>query len=191
MERRNENLTLEELSLVNALLKSENRRCLSIAIAQVAVSRQEAVNNAQETIENSRFLSEKHISVHEWQILLKVGVIAFTEDRETKHFYLQAIDMDQGLVKLDHLIKPHVIFQRRRCFMTTFETALGIICLNFVDDEEADHFSDALNAFMSRHHNTSKHMKNAINEDANVTTSDYVTVSEDISNQNSIMLSEE
>ena len=115
MQRRNENLTAEELIQVNTLL-GENRKCLSMAIAQIAISRQESVN-MQQPIETSRFLSEKHISVHDWKILLKVGVVAFTEDRVTKHSYIQAIDMDLGLVTLNHKIEPHAIFKRRRCFI--------------------------------------------------------------------------
>ena len=154
-----DNLLPAEINLVTNLIGKE-RRCLCRAIAQVAIDRSSFLGNNFPLINHSagktsNFIAQSKTSF-KWQIILKLGVIAFTHDLEQKKYYIQAIDMDSGLVILNHIIETHVVFQRRRRFIVIFETEIGTICLNFVDDDEADHFAGVLHTFMSKYNPTSK-----------------------------------
>lgn len=153
------NLLPAEINLVTDLI-GEERRCLSSAIAQVAIDRSSFLGNNFPVINHSARKTSNLIAQRKtsfkWQIILRLGVIAFTHDLERKKYYIQAIDMDNGLVILNHIIENHVVFQRKRRFIVTFETEIGTICLNFVDDDEADHFARVLHTFMSNNNDTSK-----------------------------------
>ena len=48
--------------------------------------------------------------------------------------------MDKERVVIEYQIKSHVVFERRRRYIVLFETELGMVCLNFVDNDEADVF---------------------------------------------------
>ena len=151
-----ENLRPDEIELVNEILGSD-QKCLCRAIAQVAIDRSTFLGNHfptpdnNLTSENNSMRHDKNNNVFDWYVVLNVGVIAFTQDIPEECHYIKLIDMEKGKVVLSHKLARNTIFQRRRRFITTFETEFGTLCLNFVDDDEADVFMRELNKFSSYH----------------------------------------
>ena len=86
--------------------------------------------------------------VNDCKILLKVGVLIFSQHTESREYYIQAIDIANEKIVINHLVAHDTQFKRRRRFILTFETKLGIFCLNFVDDDEADNFTNVLDRIL-------------------------------------------
>ena len=148
-----DNLEPEQIKLVGTLIGS-NRVCLCRAISQVSISRTSFLgNNFPEKKEpcllTSTFKSNRETSF-KWHVLLRVGVVTFTRTRKRRNYYIQAIDMDKERVVIEYQIKSHVVFERRRRYIVLFETELGMVCLNFVDNDEADVFFCILSSFMHK-----------------------------------------
>ena len=151
MNDHGDNLEPEQIKLVEALVGG-NRMCLCRAISQVSISRTSFLGNnfpemKEPNLLTSTFKSHRETSFN-WHVLLRVGVVTFTRSRKRRKYYIQAIDMDKERVVIEYQIKSHVVFERRRRFIVLFETELGMVCLNFVDNDEADYFFCILSSFM-------------------------------------------
>ena len=148
-----DNLEPEQIRLVERVV-GENRVCLCRAITQVAISRTSFLGNNFPEMKESNLLPSTFKSHHEtsfnWHLLLRVGVVTFTRSQKRRKYYIQAVDMDKERVVIEYQIKSHVVFERRRRFIVLFETELGMVCLNFVDNDEADDFFDILSNFMHK-----------------------------------------
>lgn len=146
------NLQPNELTLVNELV-GPDQQCLSRAIAQVAIDRSTFLGN-RFSKPNNDLSSEKTTSAHDknnnvfhWHIVLNVGVIVFTKDLQQEKYYIRLINMVKGKVILSQEIESGTILRRKRRFITIFETQFGTVCLNFVDDNEADIFMNEIYKF--------------------------------------------
>ena len=147
-----ENLQPHEIALVNEII-GPNQKCLCRAIAQVAIDRSTFLGTNFPK-PNDDLSSAKVSKSHDrnnndfnWHIVLNVGVIVFCEDLHQHEHFINLIDMEKGKIILPQKIERGTMFQRRRRFITIFETQFGTVCLNFVDDDEADAFMKELYKF--------------------------------------------
>ena len=153
MNARADNLEPEQIKLVETLIGS-NRVCLCRAISQVSISRTSFLGNnfpenKEPSLLTSTFKSHRETSFN-WHVLLRVGVVTFTRTRKRRKYYIQAVDMDKEKVVIEYQIKSHVVFERRRRYIVLFETELGMVCLNIVDNDESDVFFCILSSFMHK-----------------------------------------
>ena len=171
-----ENLQPNELALVNELV-GPDQQCLCRAIAQVAIDRSTFLGNRFSKAAND-ISSEKTTSAHDknnnvfhWHIVLNVGVIVFTKDRQQEKYYIRLVSMVKGKVILSQEIEKGTIFRRKRRFITIFETQFGTVCLNFVDNDEADIFMKEIYKFTpnidSINHTTADGIKQRNSDDSN------------------------
>ena len=143
-----DNLNEEEICLIHRLMGADHI-CLSRGIGQLAISRTYFLSERFSSSRNPAMTDQSNIqplkpSLEDWKIILKVGVLVISRHRESREHFIQAIDMVNGKIVLNHKVDPNTDFKRRRSFIVTFETKLGTFCLNFVDDDEADHFINIL-----------------------------------------------
>ena len=147
-----ENLQPHEIALVNEII-GPNQKSLCRAIAQVAIDRSTFLgtnfpkpddNLSSEKISKSH---DRNNNDFNWHIVLNVGVIVFCEDLHQHEHFINLINMEKGKIILPQKIERGTTFQRRRRFITIFETQFGTVCLNFVDDDEADVFMKELYKF--------------------------------------------
>ena len=120
---------------------------------QVAIDRSTFLGNRFSKSVNE-LSSEKTTSAHDknnnvfhWHIILNVGVVVFTKDLQQEKFDIRLVNMVKGKVILSQEIEKDTIFRRKRRFITIFETQFGTVCLNFVDNDEADVFMNEIYKF--------------------------------------------
>ena len=143
-----DNLNEKEVNLIDKVL-GNTYCCLCRGIGQLAISRSSFQGST--TYSTNGYVIHNRTNIeplindsYDWKIILKVGVLIFSQNRESKAYYIQAIDMAKEKVVINHLVAQDARFKRRRRFILTFETKLGTFCLNFVDDDEADNFANIL-----------------------------------------------
>ena len=161
IERGGCNLTRNEIGLITRLL-GPNHCYLCSGIGQLAISRKSFLGKSFE-YSNEKLIPDNSSlpwsptspskNIHDWKIILKVGVLLISQHEESKKYYIQAIDMANEKIAINHLIEPDSDFKRQRRFILTFETKLGTFCLNFVDDDEADYFTKKLEKIMLKYEN--------------------------------------
>ena len=144
-----DNLQPHEIALVNEII-GPYQKSLCRAIAQVAIDRSTFLGTNFPRPDDD-LSSEKISKSHDrnnndfnWHIVLNVGVIVFCEDLHQHEHFINLINMERGKIILQQKIEQGTTFQRRRRFITIFETQFGTVCLNFVDDDEADVFMKEL-----------------------------------------------
>ena len=151
-ETNKDNLNEKEMDLIDKVLGNKYC-CLCRGIGQLAISRSSFLGSSIYSpngyvIYNKTIIEPLTNEVYDWKILLKVGVLIFSQDTESNEHYIQAIDMANEKIVINHLVAQDVRFKRKRRFILTFETKLGIFCLNFVDDDEADNFTNVLDRIL-------------------------------------------
>ena len=114
------NLSVEERRLIHKLLGDSNRK-LASGIAEALLS------SATE--------------VEEWSSIIRPGVVCLVEDQEKRQFGIVVIDMDKEAIVWKQHIDHHLICERRRRWILVLQTGYRKLCLNFIDDDEADRFN--------------------------------------------------
>ena len=144
-----DNLNSNEINLI-ARLTEIDYHCLCRGIGQLAVSRSSFLGssiascNELMLYKNTDNETYDSLNKYRWKIILKVGVLILSQHRKTKRYYIQAIDMVNEKVVINHQVEHDTQFKRKRRFILTFETKLGTFCINFIDDDEADIFVEKL-----------------------------------------------
>ena len=151
-EMNKDNLNEKEVDLIDKLLGNKYF-CLCRGIGQLAISRSSFLGSSTYSPNGHviyyRTIIEPLVNgVYDWKILLKVGVLIFSQHTESREYYIQAIDIANGKIVINHLVAHDTQFKRRRRFILTFETKLGTFCLNFVDDDEADNFTNIIDRML-------------------------------------------
>ena len=72
------------------------------------------------------------------------GVVCFIKDLDKENFQLWVISMAEGNVAWKQNIDKHILTQRRRRWIFVLDFGYRKLCLNFVDDDEADDFAYVL-----------------------------------------------
>ena len=72
------------------------------------------------------------------------GVVCFIKDLDKENFQLWVISMSEGNVAWKQNIDKHILTQRRRRWIFVLDFSYRKLCLNFVDDDEADDFAYVL-----------------------------------------------
>ena len=85
----------------------------------------------------------------DWTSVVKPGVVCLIEDKRKRGHYVQVFDMDKELRAWEHKIEPNMEYQRPKGWVITFKSAYCQGCLNFVFQEEADHFVNTLDKYLS------------------------------------------
>ena len=107
-----------------------NAHCKSMGIAEVAIS------------PIQKIASTDGMQKFEWKSIVKPGLACFVQDADRNNIYfIQAFDLDKGQRVFDQRVDLKMQYRRRRRHLLTFDGDYGLVCLNFVDDDEADHFS--------------------------------------------------
>ena len=114
------NLNSDELEVINEIL-GESKTILFTGIAELLLC--------------SSTGDEK------WESRVRPGVICFVKNLDKNAFFLEVINMTNGVITFAQKVDSQVIVQRRRRWIFVFEAGFRKTCLNFVDDEEADIFS--------------------------------------------------
>ena len=126
-----EHLLAGEVKIVEKLLGSSC--CKAMGIAELAMS------PIQSTV-----LTEK-IHKFEWKSIIKPGMVCFiTDPGRNNDYYIQAFDIDKRKRVWEQKIDLQMKYSRRRQHLITFDGAYGTICLNFIDNDEADKFAWAM-----------------------------------------------
>ena len=151
-ETSKDNLNEKEVNLIHKVL-GNTYCCLCRGIGQLAISRWPFQGYSTYSTNGYEICNRTNIEplineVYDWKIILKVGVLILSQNRESKEHYIQAIDMAKEKVVINHLVAQDARFKRRRRFILTFETKIGTFCLNFVDDDEADNFTNILDRIL-------------------------------------------
>ena len=151
-EKSKDNLNEKEINLIDKVLGNKYC-CLCRGIGQLAISRWSFQGYSTYSTNGYEIYNRTNIEplineVYDWKIILKVGVLILSQNRESKEHYIQAIDMAKEKVVINHLVAQDARFKRRRRFILTFETKIGTFCLNFVDDDEADNFTNILDRIL-------------------------------------------
>ena len=123
MAELNTNLTDSEKQIVQEII-GESKKILFLGIAEFLVSPN----------------SEKE----KWTSMVKPGVVCFVKDLNRSKFSIEVISMTEGKIVWNQNIDSHVDTQRRRQWIFVFQTGFRKLMLNFVDDDEADTFSNVL-----------------------------------------------
>ena len=66
------------------------------------------------------------------------GVVCFIKDLDKENFQLWVISMSEGNVAWKQNIDKHILTQRRRRWIFVLDFSYRKLCLNFVDDDEAE-----------------------------------------------------
>ena len=117
------NLTEEEERVVDELLGTSNKRIFA-GIAELMLSK-----NAQK---------------EDWMSIVRPGVVCFIKDLDKKAYYIWILDLTNGVVAWKQNMDTHIKCQRRRRWIYVMELGYRKMCLNFVDDDEADEFAYVL-----------------------------------------------
>ena len=123
MAAENSNLTPTEKQIVMEIL-GDSKKVLFIGIAE--------------------FLVSPCCNEEKWDSIVKPGVVCFVKDLFKCKFFVQVISMTEGKLVWSQNIDEHIATQRRRRWIFVFETGYRKLMLNFVDDDEADVFSNVL-----------------------------------------------
>ena len=130
-----EHLRPEEEELIKELLG--DRKCMSMGIAELAISPIQNILN-QETTQS-----------FEWQSIIRPGLCCFVTDPERNNdYFIQVFNMDKSLRIWEQRMEIKMQYKRRRRHLITFDGAYGMVCLNFIDDDEADVFARAMSSIM-------------------------------------------
>ena len=123
MAAENSNLTPTEKQIVMEIL-GDSKKVLFIGIAE--------------------FLVSPCCNEEKWDSIVKPGVVCFVKDLSKCKFFIQVISMTEGKIVWSQNIDEHIATQRRRRWIFVLETGYRKLMLNFVDDDEADVFSNVL-----------------------------------------------
>ena len=120
-----QNLTEKEIGIVQDLL-GPSREKIFAGIAEVWLG------------QNS--------DVEDWgeKPLVSPGVVCFIKDLDKDNFQLWIINMSKGIVAWKQNVDKHITTQRRRRWIFVLDVGYRKLCLNFVDDDEADEFAYVL-----------------------------------------------
>ena len=132
-----EHLRREEKNKIEKLL--EKTHCKSMGIAELAIS------SKQEIVTNDS------IQTFVWNSVVKPGLICLVQDpTKNNDYFIQAfsLDLDSGHKRFNQQVDLMMKYRRPRRHLFTFEGVLGVICLNFVDDDEADAFVSTLSRIL-------------------------------------------
>ena len=125
-----QNLNPKEKDIVEKLL-GPSREQIFTGIAEVWLGR----NSAEEDWGQKQGIKLKGCSP---------GVVCFIKDLDKENFQLWVISMSEGNVAWKQNIDKHILTQRRRRWIFVLDFGYRKLCLNFVDDDEADDFAYVL-----------------------------------------------
>merc|ERR1712051_467088 len=126
-----EHLLPGEVKVIEKLLGDSS--CKAMGIAELAMS----------PIQSTVLTGKLH--KFEWKSVIKPGLICFIIDPgRNNDYYIQAFDIDQRKRVWEQQIDLQMKYSRRRRHLITFDGAYGTICLNFIDNDEADVFALAM-----------------------------------------------
>ena len=125
-----QNLNPKEKDIVEKLL-GPSREQIFTGIAEVWLGQ----NSAEEDWGQKQGIKLKGCSP---------GVVCFIKDLDKENFQLWVISMSEGNVAWKQNIDKHILTQRRRRWIFVLDFSYSKLCLNFVDDDEADDFAYVL-----------------------------------------------
>ena len=134
-----EHLRRDERNKIEKLL--EKTHCKSMGIAEVAIS------NKQDIVTNDS------IQTFVWNSQVKPGLICIVQDpAKNNDYFIQAfnLDLDKGHTRFIQPVDLNMKYRRPRRHLITFDGVLGTVCLNFVDDDEADAFASFLSSILNK-----------------------------------------
>ena len=132
-------LRKDEKKMIENLLGNDT--CKAMAIAEVATCcNSKIVTNVLQKGNDS-----KQIQEFQWKSIdsIKPGLICFVQDSNLA-YYIRAFNLEKEILAFELQIHLKLEYRRRRRHLITFELEQEILCLNFVDDDEADNFAVAL-----------------------------------------------
>ena len=141
-----EHLLPGEVKLIEKLLGDSC--CKAMGIAELAIS------PIQSTV-----LTEQ-IHKFKWNSIIKPGVVCFnTDPQRNNDYYIKVFSMNEGKKIWEQRIDLNMKSNRRRRHLITFDGNLcgrGTICLNFIDNDEADNFAWEMSKVMKSQRTSNK-----------------------------------
>ena len=147
-----EHLLPGEVKLIEKLLGDSC--CRAMGIAELAIS------PIQSTV-----LTEQ-IHKFKWNSIIKPGVVCFnTDPQRNNDYYIKVFSMNKGKKIWEQRIDLNMKFNRRRRHLITFDGNLcgrGTICLNFIDNDEADDFAWEMSKVMKPQRQGNPNKENSV-----------------------------
>ena len=141
-----EHLLPGEVKLIEKLLGDSC--CKAMGIAELAIS------PIQSTV------LTKQIHKFKWNSIIKPGVVCFnTDPQRNNDYYIKVFSMNEGKKIWEQRIDLNMKSNRRRRHLITFDGNLcgrGTICLNFIDNDEADNFAWEMSKVMKSQRTSNK-----------------------------------
>ena len=140
-KRVSEHLRKDEKKMIETLLGGTS--CKAMAIAEVAKC--SAPNIVTKLIQTRKDSSTKQVQEFEWKSIesIKPGLICFVQENSNDYF-IRAFNLEKEILVFEQAISLKLEYRRRRRHLITFDVDDEVLCLNFVDDDEADNFAMAL-----------------------------------------------
>ena len=79
--------------------------------------------------------------LEDWNSIVRPGVVCLVEDLDKKQFAVIVIDVDKKIIVWKQHIDNHLKCERRRRWIFVLQSGYRKLCLNFIDDDEADNFN--------------------------------------------------
>ena len=79
--------------------------------------------------------------VEQWSSIIRPGVVCLVEDKDKEQFEIIVVNIDKGIIIWKQHIDNHLVCDRRRRWIFVLKSGFRKLCLNFIDDMEADKFS--------------------------------------------------
>ena len=140
-KRMSAHLRKDEKKMIETLLGDTS--CKAMAIAEVAKC--SAPNIVTKLIQTGKDSSTKQFQEFEWKSIesIKPGLICFVLENSNDYF-IRAFNLEKEILVFEQVISLKLEYRRRRRHLITFDIDDEVLCLNFVDDDEADNFAMAL-----------------------------------------------
>ena len=135
-----EHLRREERNAIEKLLEKEESQSKSMGIAEIALS------STQDIVTNDS------IQTFDWKPIVKPGIVCLVQKTKNEDYFIEAfnLDLDSGHNQYTQKIDLNMKYRRPRRHIIMFDGVLGKVCLNFVDDDEADFFVSTLAKITSK-----------------------------------------
>ena len=160
-------LRKDEKKMIETLLGDTS--CKAMAIAEIAKC--SAPNIITKLIQTGKDSSTKQVHEFEWKSIesIKPGLICFVQENNNDYF-IRAFNLEKEILVFEQPISLKLEYRRRRRHLITFDVDDEVLCLNFVDDDEADNFATALSKVIKNSKpvcNLSMHQDNGNNNLSN------------------------
>ena len=134
-------LRKDEKKLTENLLGDTD--CKAMGIAEVAKCT--IIPKINGRVVQAKDSSSKQIQEFDWKSIdfIKPGLICLVQDNNNDYF-IWAFNLEKEMNVFQQPINLKLEYRRRRRHLITFNIEDEILCLNFVDDDEADDFAMAL-----------------------------------------------